>query len=88
MIGLSIVRALLAFTVTQNFRDFYLYFAVQQLVMTCVDFLLPTFSTISAAVSCMVLRWCVEPSVLRRIQTEIDAVVGGSRLPNLDDRVK
>lgn len=63
-------------------------FAVPQLIMTCVDFVLPSIATLSSALNCMVLRWCIEPAVLQRIQAEIDEVVGAARLPNLDDRVK
>lgn len=56
--------------------------------MVCIDFMLPAFTTLSSAVSYMVMRWIAEPTVLRRIQAEIDEVVGQSRLPALDDRVK
>lgn len=56
--------------------------------MVCVDFMLPAFTTLSSVLSYMVMRWIADPALLLRIQAEIDEVVGQSRLPELDDRIK
>lgn len=56
--------------------------------MSCVDYMLPALSTLPAALSFMLQRWIAQPDVLRRIQAEIDTVVGRGRLPELDDRAR
>lgn len=56
--------------------------------MNCNDLLMPTFATLSAAMSFFLQRMILQPDVMVRIQNEIDVVVGSGRLPRLDDRVK
>lgn len=36
----------------------------------------------------MIQQICNEPDIQRKIQAEIDQVVGQGRAPNLDDRIK
>lgn len=63
-------------------------FIVDQLVLICVDFLMPTFGSLSTALTFYFQRTISNPEILHKIQTEIDSVVGRSRLPTLNDRVQ
>lgn len=56
--------------------------------MNCTDLIMPTFSTLSAAMSFFLQRMILQPEIMQRIQNEIDVVVGSGRLPRLDDRVQ
>lgn len=58
------------------------------MVMTCVDFALPTLTTIPATVTFLFQQIFQEPEVQRKMQAEIDMVVGQGRAPTLDDRAK
>lgn len=58
------------------------------MVLITADFFLPTFIANSATLQFLLQRLYLQPEILRRCQDEIDEVVGQSRLPNLDDRVK
>lgn len=59
-----------------------------QLVMTLVDFGFPPFSALSQTMTFMVQLVCHKPEIQRKIQEEIDQVIGEGRMPTLDDRVK
>lgn len=63
-------------------------FADDQLVLSLIDFSFPSFSALSATVTFLFQMICHEPDVQRKIQDEIDRVVGQGRTPNLDDRIK
>lgn len=63
-------------------------FFYDQLVMVCTDFLLPSVAAIQAQVSFLFRVMLHKGDVLKKIQDEIEAVVGSGRLPELDDRVK
>lgn len=56
--------------------------------MSLVDFLIPPTSTVSAQVGFLFNRLLNQPEVYKKMQFEVDEVVGDSRLPTLDDRVK
>lgn len=58
------------------------------MVLTCVDFALPTLTTIPSTVTFLFQQIFQEPDVQRKIQAEIDRVVGQGRTPTLDDRIK
>lgn len=58
------------------------------MVLITADFFLPTFIANSVTLQFLLQRLYLQPEILRRCQDEIDEVVGQSRLPNLDDRVK
>ncbi|XP_055587550.1 probable cytochrome P450 304a1 [Uranotaenia lowii] len=65
----------------QNFS-----FQYDQLLLIMLDFFLPTISGTAEQISMLLQRLILNPSVTKKIQTEIDEVVGHGRLPNLDDR--
>lgn len=56
--------------------------------MNCTDLVMPTLSTLSAAMSFFLQRMILQPEIMQRIQNEINLVVGTGRLPRLDDRVQ
>lgn len=66
----------------------YVIVSVEQLVLIGVDMFLATFATLSTSMSYLVYQWIVQPETLKRVQIEIDEVVGRGRLPTLSDRVK
>lgn len=63
----------------------YIY---DQLLMICTDFLFPSLSAIETQISFLFKHLLHRKDVLKKIHFEIDTVVGGGRLPELDDRVK
>lgn len=63
----------------------YLY---EQLLMVCIDFMFPALSAIESTIAFLFKHLLYRDDILKKIQDEIDAVVGGGRLPGLDDRVK
>lgn len=63
-------------------------YSYDQLVMICTDFLFPSLSAIETQISFLFKHLLHHPNVLRKIQEEIDLVVGAGRLPELDDRVR
>lgn len=63
-------------------------FSYDQLVMICLDFMVPTLSALQTQVTFLLRVLLHKQEVLRTIQEEIQNVVGSSRLPNLDDRIK
>lgn len=63
-------------------------FLYDQLVMMCTDFLFPSLSAMEAQVGFLFRFLLYNPNVMKKIQEEIDNVVGSGRLPELDDRIK
>lgn len=63
-------------------------FSDEQLILTCIDFAFPPFSALSATVTFLFQMICHKPEIQRKIQDEIDTVVGAGRPPTLDDRIK
>lgn len=63
-------------------------FLYDQLVMSCVDFLLPAITVLQTQVSFLLRFLLYNDKVMKKIQDEIESVVGSGRLPELDDRVK
>lgn len=59
-----------------------------QMNLIIADFYLATFAANSITLQFLLQRFHMQPEILRRCQNEIDDVVGQSRLPNLDDRIK
>lgn len=70
------------------FFSLNLSFSDSQMVLTCVDFALPTLTTIPSTITFLFQQIFQEPEVQRKIQAEIDHVVGQGRSPSLDDRIK
>lgn len=60
----------------------------EQLLLICVDFAFPSLSALSVTISFLIQQIYIEPEIQTKIQNEIDMVVGGGRLPTLDDRIK
>lgn len=56
--------------------------------MSLIDFSFPALSALSATTTFLVQQMCLEPEVQRKIQDEIDQVVGQGRTPTLDDRIE
>lgn len=65
-----------------------LKFSDEQLVMIGVDMFLATFSTLSTGLSYLCYQWMLHPEKLKRVQDQIDTIVGRGRLPTLNDRVE
>lgn len=63
----------------------YIY---EQMVMMCTDFLFPSLSAMEAQIAFLLKYLLHHETVLKKIQDEIENVVGSGRLPALDDRVK
>lgn len=59
-----------------------------QLVLTCVDFLFPAIGAIAIQMAMYMQIIIMKPEIQKKVQEEIDRVVGQGRLPNLDDRIK
>lgn len=53
-----------------------------------LDFLTPSLVANSVAVTQVLQALCTFPDVQKKVQDEIDHVVGQGRLPALDDRIK
>ncbi|KXJ77750.1 hypothetical protein RP20_CCG006637 [Aedes albopictus] len=62
-------------------------FQYDQLVMILWDMLLPTLSGSAIQLSMLLERMLMNPHVARKVQQELDEVVGQGRLPTLDDRI-
>ncbi|XP_031627919.1 probable cytochrome P450 304a1 [Contarinia nasturtii] len=63
------------------------HFSYSQLILMCIDLILPTLTTISSTITFLFQQIFQEPELQRKIQSEIDRVVGQGRFPTLDDRV-
>ncbi|CAH0407358.1 unnamed protein product [Chilo suppressalis] len=61
-------------------------FSVDQLVLTCVDYMFPTATATESVLAMLIERILLQPEIQDKIHEEIDRVVGRGRLPNLDDR--
>lgn len=59
----------------------------EQFLMIVTDFLFPSLSAIESQVAFMLRHLMNRPDLMKRVQDEIDEVVGQGRLPSLDDRV-
>jgi hypothetical protein len=80
----------------RSFMDLYIEkmkedpseFIYDQMLMVCTDFLFPSLSAMQVEVSFLLRILAHNPSVLKKIQDEIESVVGSGRMVGLDDRVK
>nr|AKH45318.1 cytochrome P450 [Anopheles sinensis] len=61
-------------------------FQLDQLVLGVVDFFFPAISGATTQLALLFERLLHNPHVIKRMQQEIDDVVGHGRLPTLDDR--
>ncbi|XP_026755352.2 probable cytochrome P450 304a1 [Galleria mellonella] len=61
-------------------------FSVDQLVLTCIDYMFPAATAVEAVLTMLVEHLLLRPDIQDRVHEEIDRVVGSGRLPNLDDR--
>ncbi|XP_055296744.1 probable cytochrome P450 304a1 [Sitodiplosis mosellana] len=62
-------------------------YSYDQLILACIDFAFPALTALSTTVTFLFQQICHEPEVQRKIQEEIDHVVGQGRFPTLDDRI-
>ena len=70
-------------------NQFFIKFITDdQLLLICVDFLFPSLTAMEIQVSYLIRHLFHRPDILKKIQYEIDNVVGTGRLPELDDRVQ
>lgn len=58
----------------------------EQFHMICTDFLFPSLSAMESQIAFLFRILMHRPDVLKKVQDEIDYVVGTGRLPTLDDR--
>ena len=63
-------------------------FIDDQLLLICVDFLFPSLSALSVQLSFLCRLLMYQPQTAKRIQNEIDNVVGKGKLPELNDRIQ
>ncbi|XP_030559401.1 probable cytochrome P450 304a1 [Drosophila novamexicana] len=81
----------------RNFLDLYIAemkkglpeeygFNREQFIMGLVDFSFPAFTAVGSQLSLIVQYMMLYPEVAKRVQREIDEVVGSGRLPTLEDR--
>ncbi|XP_008561134.1 probable cytochrome P450 304a1 [Microplitis demolitor] len=61
-------------------------YSTQQLVTICIDFMFPALSAVPAVVTNCIKFMIHYPEVMKRVQEEIDDVIGCERLPTWDDR--
>ena len=59
-----------------------------QLMQICMDFFIAGAIPIGATLDFLVLMMLLHPEVQKKVQQELDSVVGRSRLPQLSDRNK
>ncbi|XP_062535029.1 probable cytochrome P450 304a1 [Armigeres subalbatus] len=62
-------------------------FQYDQLIMILWDMLIPTISGSAIQLTMLLERLLLNPRVARKVQQELDDVVGRGRLPALDDRI-
>ncbi|XP_067625773.1 probable cytochrome P450 304a1 [Eurosta solidaginis] len=58
----------------------------KQFIMGMLDFAFPAFTAIGAQIAFLIQYLLLYPDVMKRMQLEIDEVVGRGRLPTLEDR--
>lgn len=63
-------------------------FSDEQLIFICIDLMFPASTGLPSTMTFLLQQLCHEPEIQRKIQSEIDEVIGRSRPPTLDDRVK
>ncbi|GAB0087452.1 Cytochrome P450 [Sergentomyia squamirostris] len=63
------------------------FFRYEQLILVCVDFIFPAITVVPATLALLFQRLLLQPEILKKMQKEIDEVVGSGRLPELDDRI-
>lgn len=69
-------------------NEFFTSFPDEQLILSCIDFVIPSLLALPATITLLIQQICHEPDMQRKIQEEIDRVIGQSRAPTLDDRVE
>lgn len=70
------------------FISFIICLPVDQLILTCTDYMFPAASAVQFVLTILIERLLLQPEIQVKIHEEIDRVVGRDRLPNLDDRRK
>lgn len=60
----------------------------EQLIFICIDLMFPASTGLPSNMTFLLQQICHDPEIQRNIQKEIDEVIGQSRSPTLDDRVK
>lgn len=63
-------------------------FSDDQLTLACIDFAFPALTALTSTITFLFQQICHQPEIQRKIQNEIDNVVGQSRAPTLDDRAE
>ncbi|XP_037952787.1 probable cytochrome P450 304a1 [Teleopsis dalmanni] len=63
-------------------------FSRKQFIMSLIDFSIPALSTTGVQITFLIQYLLLYPEVMKRIQKEIDEVIGSGRLPTLEDRKK
>ncbi|XP_049770644.1 probable cytochrome P450 304a1 [Schistocerca cancellata] len=61
-------------------------FTTEQLAIILLDMFFPSATALTSAVTWALIYVAHHPAVMRRVQRELDAVVGRGRAPSLDDR--
>ncbi|XP_078039429.1 putative cytochrome P450 304a1 [Augochlora pura] len=61
-------------------------FSEKQLIMVLVDFMFPALSAMPSTLTQLIKTMLHYPEVAKKVQTEIDSVVGTGRIVNWDDR--
>uniref|UniRef100_A0A1B0AJX3 Cytochrome P450 n=1 Tax=Glossina pallidipes TaxID=7398 RepID=A0A1B0AJX3_GLOPL len=61
-------------------------FKRNQFILSLIDFIFPAFTAVGVQLSFLVQYFLLYPEVPKRIQKEIDEVVGAGRLPTLEGR--
>lgn len=61
-------------------------FSVDQLVLTCTDYMFPTASAGETVLTLLIEQILLQPEIQVKIHEEIDRIVGRDRIPTLDDR--
>ncbi|XP_050455199.1 probable cytochrome P450 304a1 isoform X2 [Cataglyphis hispanica] len=97
MKGLERQKATLSENDDRGFVDIYLKklneedkshnFTEEQLIILLVDLMFPAFSAIPSAISHAIKYFMHNPKVMKKIQSEIDSVVGTGRLVTWEDRI-
>lgn len=66
----------------------YFEWTDQQLIVLVSDLFLPAFIANAVQLQFILQRFYLQPNILKKCQDQISKVVGNSRLPSLNDRVK